>query len=127
MGLFIIYYIICGFIPPNPPIPDGPPPAAIPPGKPPNPPSPPNAPRLGSPPPKPAPAPAPTPAPTPPAPKFALDSVEAPVDAPELAADLPLTRCTVTPSSILYSEMGFSSFKILPLKMSLYSSAGTPA
>lgn len=38
-------------------------------------------------------------------------------------APLPLTRCTVSPSVILYSSKVYSSFKILPLNINLISSA----
>lgn len=104
-------------MPPRPPIPDGPPPAAIL-GKPPIPPKPPRPPRPPIPP-KPAPAPAPKPA-------FAyvyeVDDVEVSVVADAVAPEdalaealLPLTKCTVTPSSILYSSNVVSSFKIFPI------------
>ena len=81
------------------------------------PPKPPPIPPKGIPPrPAPAPAPNPAPAPTPAPPRLALvdDSVVAYVLVPDEEADLPLTKWTVTPSSILYSAIVFSSFKIFP-------------
>ena len=139
IGLFIIYYIIAGFIfiPPSPPIPDIPPPEAIL-GNPPIPPIPPNPPKPSNPPAGAPPNPAPRPA-APVAPVDYDDPVEdwAPVELPLLDYDLPLTICTVTPSSILYSANVSSSFKIfpkeinyfycIPLKISLISSATMPA
>ena len=100
-------------IPPIPPKPGGIPP--IPPkpgGIPPNP---------GGTPPNPydpVPALSPAPAPTP----VADESVEA-VEEVGAPVPLPLTRCTVSPSVILYSSKVYSSFKILPLNINLISSA----
>lgn len=53
-----------------------------------------------------------------------VDEDEEPVVEEE--APLPLTKCTVTPSSILYSRSVNSSFSIFPLKISLSSSALIP-
>ena len=132
IGFYIICCIIWGFgiPPPIPPIP--PKPGGIPPPIPPIPPKPggipPIPPKPGGIPPNPGgtppnpydpvPALSPAPAATPVA-DWSVEAVEE-VDAP---APLPLTRCTVSPSVILYSSKVYSSFKILPLNINLISSA----
>lgn len=100
---------MAGFIPPIPPIPPMPPIGGIPPNPPIGAPMPPIA--NGFPaaaPPKPALAYVPLEA-------CVLDSsVLASVDDPP--APLPLTKCTVTPSTILYSSNVCSSLRIFPVK-----------
>lgn len=104
-----------------PPIPPSPPMPPIPP-RPPNPPIPPKPPM----PPRGTPAPAEAEVEEAVAPVLDVEDVVAAAgyDDPALTD---FTRCTVTPSSILYSTKVLSSLSIFPLNINLISSSGNPA
>jgi hypothetical protein len=70
----------------------------------------------------PAPAPAAPVAPVAPAPTPVEAAVA--VGAPDAAAVLPLTRCTVDPSATLHSTRLYSSLRILPRTRSITLSSG---